>query len=192
MLVATGAGMVPAARAETCTPTTPDGTACEDDLQPCTDDRCDDGVCEHERVGLYDACAPVLTPFRRVLVLTTFTATFTSRVAELPIDQRDALVGDLTALTAQLAALQRTLGGLVDAAGDTAQSRAKAAFADVEEAVRLATAVRNGVRSATRSSQLAPTTAAELQRSSADLARGAKDVKRDLSRLRKVSQVFRP
>jgi hypothetical protein len=192
MLVATGAGMVPVAYAETCMPTTPDGTPCEDDLQPCTDDRCDDGVCEHERVGLYEACAPVLTPFRRVLVLTTFTATFTSRVAGLPVDQRTALVDDLTALATQLARLQRTLGGLVEAAGDTAQGRAKAAFADAEEAVRLTAAVRHGVRSAAQSNQLAPSTAAELQRSSADLARGAKDVKRDLSRLRKVSQVFRP
>jgi len=200
MFVAAGASIVPAARAQQCTPTSADGTPCDDDLDPCTDDRCDDGVCVHVLVGFAEACVPVLTPFQRVLVLAPFTARFTERVAALPVGdppafttgQRAALVSDLTALGMQLDRVRRTLAGLDEAAGDTAQRRAMAALPDAEEALRLASLVRALVRAAIRADQFTAPTASELERSTADLVRGAKAVKRDLVRLRKVSQVFRP
>jgi len=200
LLVATAAGIVPAAQAQTCTPTTPDDSPCDDDLDPCTDDRCDDGVCEHVRVGFAEACAAVLSPFQRVLVLTPFAARLSAQVAGLPVGdppaftsgQRAALVQDLTDLGVQLDRLRDTLGGRVDEAGDTAQSRAKAATGDADEAMRLAVLVRDLVRAAARVDQFSDAIAAELQRSTTDLVRGVKDVRRDLARLRKVSQVFRP
>jgi hypothetical protein len=61
-----------------------------------------------------------------------------------------------------------------------------------DEALRLAALVRALVRAAIRVDQFAAPTASELERSTADLVRGTKAVKRDLVRLRKVSQVFRP
>lgn len=200
LLVATGASHVPAALAQTCTPTTPDDSPCDDDLDPCTDDRCDDGECEHDRVGLPEACAPIRSPFQRVLVLTPFVARLTSQTAALPVGfppafttgQRAAMVEDLMATSAQLEQLRRTLAGLEDAAGDTAQSRAKAAFTGVTDALLVASNFRDLVRAAGRAGQFEPLLAAELERSAADLVRGLKDVKRDLNRLRRVSQVFRP
>jgi hypothetical protein len=52
--------------------------------------------------------------------------------------------------------------------------------------------VRALVRAAIRVDQFPAATARELERSTADLVRGTRAVKRDLVRLRKVSQVFRP
>jgi hypothetical protein len=187
-------------RAQPCSPTGPDNTPCDDDLDPCTDDRCDRGLCEHTAVGFVAACRPVVTPFQRVLVLASFTTQLTARIGALPVGdppaftsgQRAALVNDLTTLGAQLDALRRTLGGLDEAAGDTAQSRAAAALPDADEAVRSAALVRSLVRAAIRADQFVLATASELERSTADLVRGTKAVKRDLRRLRKVSQVFEP
>jgi ElaB/YqjD/DUF883 family membrane-anchored ribosome-binding protein len=187
-------------RTQPCSPTGPDGVPCDDDLDPCTDDRCDRGLCEHTTVGFVAACRPIVTPFQRVLVLASFTGTLTARIAALPVGdppaftsgQRDALVNDLTTLCAQLDALRRTLGGLDDASGDTAQSRAAAALPEADEAVRSVALVRSLVRAAIRADQFVPATASELERSTADLLRGTKAVKRDLRRLRKVSQVFLP
>ena len=194
------AGTASLARAQPCSPSVPDDTPCDDDLDPCTDDRCDDGVCEHTVVGFVAACRPVALPFQRILVLAAFTAQLTARIAALPVGdppaftsgQRAALVNDLVTLGAQLEALQRTLGGRDEAVGDTAQSRVAAALPDADEAVRSAALVRSLVRAAIRVDQLVPATASELERSTADLVRGTKAVKRDLRRLRKVSQVFQP
>jgi hypothetical protein len=198
--LATGVGHVPTALAQVCTPTTPDDTPCDDDLDPCTDDRCDDGECEHTRVGFPEACAPILSPFQRVLVLAPFVTRLTSQVAALPVgvppaftgSQRGAMVEDLTETSAQLEQLRRTLGGLEEAPGDTAQGRAKAAFTSVTDGLLVATNFRDLVRAAARAGQFEPSLRAELERSAADLVRGLKDVKRDLNRLRRVSQVFRP
>jgi hypothetical protein len=52
--------------------------------------------------------------------------------------------------------------------------------------------VRSLVRAAIRADQFSHEIGSELDRSSADLVRGAKAVRRDLRRLRKVSQVFQP
>jgi len=183
-----------------CSPTGPNGAPCDDDLDPCTDDRCDRGLCEHTTVGFVAACRPIVTPFQRVLVLASFTTKLTVRIAALPVGdppaftsgQRDALVNDLTTLGAQLDALRRTLGGLDDAAGDTAQSRAAVALPEADEALRSVALIRSLVRAAIRADQFVPATASELERSTADLLRGTKAMKRDLRRLRKVSQVFLP
>ncbi|HWP67595.1 MAG TPA: hypothetical protein VNO26_16980 [Candidatus Limnocylindria bacterium] len=186
--------------AQTCTPATPDGTLCEDDLDPCTEDACDDGVCEHETVGFAIACRPIALPFQRVLVLRPFTASLTSRVAALPTGdppaftsgQRAAMIAYLDALADELDSARNTLAGRGGDADDTAQSRAVAALPDVEAALRLAVLVRSLVRAAVRADQLEAAVARELERSTADLVRGAKAVRRDLRRLRKVSQVFQP
>jgi hypothetical protein len=198
LVLAPGLEGASSARAQVCVDAQ-DGAVCEDDLDPCTDDRCDDGACEHVRVGFPEACAPVLSPFRRVVVLDPFAAGLTTRIGALPVGdppaftsgQRAALVQDLANLRATLADLQATLGGFVDDAGDTAQARAKAAMEDAGEALRLAVLVRDLVRAAAHASQFPNAVAVELERSTADLVRAAKDVRRDLARLRKVSQVFR-
>jgi hypothetical protein len=200
VFIAAGAGLASLARTQPCTPASVDGTVCDDDLDPCTDDRCDDGLCEHRSVGFLEACVPVLTPFQRVLVLAPFAARFTTRVGALPVGdppaftsgQRAALVNDLTALGAQFDRVRRTLAGRDETVGDTAQNRATAALPDTHEALRLAALVRALVRAAIRVDQFPAATARELERSTADLVRGTRAVKRDLVRLRKVSQVFRP
>jgi len=195
-----GTAMAPGVFAQSCSVGTPDGTVCEDDLDPCTDDRCDDGACEHQGVALPEACDPIASPFKRVLVLIPFAARFTQRVAGLPVGpppaftagQRTAMVTNLESTSAQLAVLRAMLSGLDPDAGDTAQSRAKAAFPEADEGLRVATNLRSLIRSAVRVDQFDGPIAAELVRSATDLARGFKDLKRDLARLRKVSQVFRP
>ena len=187
-------------RAQPCSPTVPDGTLCDDDLDPCTDDRCDDGVCKHTAVGFVVACRPVVTPFQRLLVLAPFTAQLTARIAGLPVGdppaftsgQRAALVDDLTTLGTELETSQRILGGRDEAADDTAQGRAVAALPSADDAMHSAALVRSLVRAAIRADQFTPATASELERSTADLLRGTKAVTRDLRRLRKVSQVFQP
>ena len=186
--------------AQICTPEVADGTPCEDDLDPCTDDRCDDGVCEHVVVGFVVACRPVALPFQRVLVLLPFTAELSQRVAGLPVGdppaftsgQRAALVTDVDAVHTQLDAVRATLAGRENEAGDTAQSRAAAALGDADGAARSAALGRSLVRAAVRANQFGPDVRSELERSTADLVRGLKAVRRDLRRLRKVSQVFQP
>jgi len=194
------AATAPGVRAQTCTPAVQDGTPCEDDLDPCTDDRCDDGVCEHTTVGFVVACRPVDVPFQRVLVLLPFASELSARIAGLPVGdppaftagQRTALVNDLGTFRAQLDVVRRTLAGLEPAAGDTAQSRAAGALDDADAAMTSAVLVRSLVRAAIRANQFSDEIASELDRSSADLLRGTKAVRRDLRRLRKVSQVFQP
>lgn len=188
----------PTVHAQTCLPSTPDRTPCDDDLDPCTDDRCDDGVCAHTPVGFVAACTPILVPFQRVVVLVPYTTDLAARVTALPTGdppaftdgQRDAIAADLAEVGARLDALRRTLGGLDDAIDDTAQRRAITALPDAEAAVRTAVLVRSLVRVARAAEQFAPGTARVLDRSTADLVRGAKAIRRDLTRLRRVSQVF--
>ena len=188
----------PGVHAQTCTPAVQDGTPCEDDLDPCTDDRCDDGVCEHTTVGFVVACRPVEVPFQRVLVLLPFAADLQTRIGALPvgdppgftIGQRTALVNDLATFRQQFDVVRRTLAGLEQAAGDTAQTRAAAALDDADAALITSVLVRDLVRAAIRAKQFSDEIRRELERSSEDLVRGAKAVRRDLRRLRKVSQVF--
>jgi hypothetical protein len=187
-------------RAQTCTPGVADGTPCEDDLDPCTDDQCDNGVCKHVTVGFAVACRPVAPPFQRALVLLPFSADLSQRLAGLPVGdppaftsgQRAALVSDVDAVHDKLDTVRTTLAGRNDAAGDTAQGRAAAALDDTESALRSAALVRSLVRAAVRVNQFDADARNELERSTADLVRGLKALRRDLRRLRKVSQVFQP
>ena len=187
-------------RAQICTPGVADGTPCEDDLDPCTDDQCDNGVCKHVVVGFAVACRPAVLPFQRVLVLLPFAADLSQRIAGLPVGdppaftsgQRAALVSDVDGVHTQLDAVRATLAGRDDAAGDTSQGRATAALGDADGALRSGVLVRSLVRAAIRANQFGPDVRNELERSTADLVRGLKAVRRDLRRLRKVSQVFQP
>ena len=127
-----------------------------------------------------------------------FAADLQTRIGALPvgdppgftIGQRTALVNDLATFGQQLDVVRRTLAGLEQAAGDTAQSRAAAALDDADAALITSVLVRDLVRAASRANQFSDELRRELERSTEDLVRGAKAVRRDLRRLRKVSQVF--
>jgi len=176
----------------------PDGDACEEDRDPCTDDRCRRGVCTHDDVRNRPSCDPVTGAYSRALdLLDASTALEAAIAASLTdggtIGARSQLAGGLAGFAGDLEAVVRTLSGraTVDDAGEAvATGRARAAL---EIASALPPRVRTmlGVlRSARRAEEVPRGSARQLTREVRSLLAGSRALERTLRQIQRVSRLL--
>jgi hypothetical protein len=91
-----------------------EGGVCAEDGDPCSDDRCRGGVCDHQLITQHVTCSPVENAFRRALALLALTRSLsaTMQVAGTPQQvTRDRLTAPLLRLDQVLDAALETLSG---------------------------------------------------------------------------------
>ena len=181
-----------------------EGGVCAEDGDPCSDDRCRAGTCQHQAVEEQLTCAPVENAFRRALALLALTRSLA--VSTEAVGRTQPAVGRSERLTAPLRRLDEELGGAVDAlAGRTiipaavsplggipetpAQARARAALL---LAGRMPLEARSFMQAllATRKQGVAREQLHALMDQGRALRRGVKRLKVELKRLRRSTFHF--
>jgi hypothetical protein len=173
-----------------------DGTFCADDLDPCSDDRCEAGVCTHVPVPDRATCDPVVDAYRRTLGLGDLVSELTALfdAATLPDVTRplvDATLGDTAD---DLARESEMLAGRAiippPLAGETlAQSRARAAFGIARASPPRVQGLLRAIRPPSIRVAVGPAVV-DLARRARFLYRSTNQLKRELRRLQRVSGVF--
>jgi hypothetical protein len=174
----------------------PDGTACPDDDDPCTLDRCAGGVCVHTEVPSRPTCEPLVDAYRRTLGLGDLVAELTALLAAttMPDGARVAVEDALGQTAADFAAASDALAGRVEipgpGAGQTlAQARARVAFGIARlTPPRVRVVLRTLADPAVRAA-IGPTSV-DLARRVRFLYRSTNRFKRELRRLQRVSGGF--
>jgi hypothetical protein len=181
-----------------------EGGVCAEDGDPCSDDRCRAGACQHQVVDQHVTCAPVENAFRRALALLALTRSLAVSTEAVGRTQPASVRGER--LTAPLQRLDAELGGAVDAlAGRTiipaaarplagipetpAQARARAALL---LAGRMPLDARSFMEAlaATRKQGVAREQLHALMDQGRALRRGVKRLKVELKRLRRTTVQF--
>jgi hypothetical protein len=179
------AGTVPARAQSSCS--TPDGTLCTDDEDPCTTDVCEGGVCVHASVPNRVTCDPVLDAYRRTLGLGALVTELHGMIGTSVMgdDAKAAVGAALDVVGGDLAAASDALAGRLaippTASGETvAEVRARVAWGLVRDTPPL---VRPVIHTLARS-------APDLVRRARFLYRSTNQLKRELRRLQRVLGVF--
>jgi len=182
-----------------------EGGICAEDGDPCSDDRCRSGACQHQAVDEHLTCAPVENAFRRSLALLALTRSLEASTDAVGRTQ-PALIGRTERLTGPLGRLDESLSGAVDALSGRmvipvtlspltgipetpAQARARAALL---LAGRMPLDARSYIVAvnATRKQGLEREQARALKDVGRALRRGVKRLKLELKRLRRSSVQF--
>jgi hypothetical protein len=180
-------------------PPAPDGGECDDDDDPCTDDRCERGRCAHPNVPDRRTCEPVLRPYRRTLALREATAAFGGLVAAQVTHggrsdaTRELLDERLAAMMADLDLVARILKGRLPTGGGgetVAQQRARAALPLTSGLIVRARSAVGLLRLGRRAGEVPLAVARDLGLRARALLAAAKALKRDLKRLQLISRVF--
>jgi hypothetical protein len=185
-------------------PASVEGGVCAEDGDPCSDDRCRAGACQHQVVDQHLTCAPVENAFRRALALLALTRSLA--VSTEAVGRAQLAVGRADRLTAPLQRLDGELAGAVDAlSGRTilpvvvspltgipetpAQARARAALL---LAGRMPLEARSFIEAlaATRKQGVARDQLHTLMDEGRALRRGVKRLKIELKRLRRSTVQF--
>jgi hypothetical protein len=173
-----------------------DESACPDDGDPCTLDRCAGGICTHVDVPNRSTCDPVIASYLHTVGLDTLVGELETQLATmtLPDTARGLLAAALDATTGALVRAADALAGRIvmpePAPGETlAQARARAAFG-------IARGVPPRVRSVVRVLRFPAVRAAggsatvDLAQRARFLYRSSNQLKRELRALQRVSGVF--
>lgn len=183
---------------------TAEGGLCAEDGDPCSDDRCRDGICRHEVIANHPTCAPVENAFRRALALLALTRSLTVSTeavgrAQSEAVRRDRLTAPLLRLDQELDAAVAALSGrtpvpigVTEVTGvqeTPAQARARAALLVVG---RMPLEARSFLRAlaAARRQGLSSEQARGLAEQGRALRRGVKRLKVELKRLRRTKVEF--
>jgi hypothetical protein len=186
-------------------PATTEGGVCAEDGDPCSDDRCRSGACQHQAVEQHVTCAPVENAFRRSLALLALTRTLEASTEAVGRTQ-PALIERAERLTSPLVRLDEALSGAVDAlSGRTivpvtlspltgipetpAQARARAALLLAGRMPLDAQSYLLALN-ATKKQGLAREAVRALMDDGRALRRGVKRLKLELKRLRRSSVHF--
>jgi hypothetical protein len=175
-------------------PVAADGTACPDDNDPCTVDRCAGGTCVHGDVPSRPTCEPVFDAYLRTLGLGALVADLRAQLETLPDSARMVLEDPLEAIAGDLVAASDTLAGRVEipapSPGQTlAQARARIAFGIARLTPPRARAVLKVLANPAVRAAIGPMSA-DLARRFRFLYRSANQFKRELRRLQRVSGTF--
>lgn len=192
MALALASASAPAGADDTCT-TAPEGTACADDHDPCTTDRCVAGVCVHVDVPSRPTCEPLVDSYRRTLGLADLVGEVRAAIEAAPMpDLARAIVRDaLDDTLADLGNASDVLAGRVpipepDAGRTIAQARARVAFGIARLTPGHVRAAMKALASPGVRVALGPP-AADLARRVRFLYRSTNQFKRELRRLQRVS-----
>jgi hypothetical protein len=182
-----GAAGSPIVRADETCLAAADGTACLDDDDPCTVDRCAGGACAHVDVVNRATCEPLLDAYRRTLGLGDL------------VDELAATLSGSTLPEATRAVVMDALGGTADdlaRASDALAGRADVPAPGARAAFGIARLTPPRVRLVVKSlktpgvqSAIGPA-AADLARRVRFLYRSTNQFKRELRRLQRVSGQF--
>jgi hypothetical protein len=181
-----------------------EGGTCAEDGDPCSDDRCRAGACQHQLVDQHLTCAPVENAFRRALALLALTrsvAASTDAVgrAQPTITRSERLTAPLLRLDGELAAAVDALSGrttipvvvspLTGLPETPAQARARAALL---LAGRMPLETRSFLEAlvATRRQGVARDQLHALMDDGRALRHGVKRLKLELKRLRRSTVQF--
>lgn len=191
-----GAAGSPIVRADDACSTAADGTACPDDDDPCTLDRCAAGTCTHVDVPDRPTCEPLLDAYRRTLGLGDLVADLTAALATSPMPEETRLLvlDALGAVASDLVIASDALAGRVDVpapgAGETlAQARARVAFIVGRQTPPRVRVVTKALRAPVVRASIGPASV-DLARRVRFLYRSTNQFKRELRRLQRVSGAF--
>lgn len=193
----------PGADTSGCTagPPAPDGGACDEDGDPCTDDRCTRGVCQHPNVADRRTCEPVGGVYGRALAVVDGVAAVRAAVAA---DVRDGAGRPPDDVRVEL---DQRLAGMADAAGTVvailsgrlpaaptgitvADRRARAALPIARALSADARATLAAVRDGRRTGALTPEAGASLRGTVRGLRAQTRTLTRDLRALRRLTRLF--
>jgi len=176
----------------------PDGEVCEEDYDPCTDDRCQRGSCVHDEVRDRATCAAVVAPYRRVLELGRMAAALdTTLAAWVPdggmIGLRPQLAGTLASYAEEAQLVETILSGRhpvdVGSAG-LAAARARAALPVVASLVRRSRAMLSLVRRGRQAGELPRESALRVARETRALLARSRGLERALRQIVRISRLF--
>jgi len=176
----------------------PDGEVCEEDYDPCTDDRCLRGSCVHDEVRDRATCAAVVAPYRRVLELgRTAAALDTTLAAWVPdggmIGLRPQLAGTLASYAEEAQLVETILSGRhpvdVGSAG-LAAARARAALPVVASLVRRSRTMLSLVRRGRQAGELPRESALRVARETRALLARSRGLERALRQILRISRLF--
>jgi hypothetical protein len=171
-----------------------EGTACADDHDPCTVDRCVGGACVHSDVPSRPTCEPLVDAYLRTLGLGDLVADLRAQLETMPDSARMLLEDPLDAVAADLVAASDALAGRVEipapGAGQTlAQARARVAFEIARQSPPRVRVVLKALANTAVRAAIGPTSV-DLARRVRFLYRSTNQFKRELRRLQRVSGAF--
>jgi hypothetical protein len=181
---------------------------CTEDNNPCTLDRCRDGLCAHDALDDPQGCLPLVPSYRRAVTLRAGV----DRVLNFAIDESDAsgtaadaIVEDLQAIGDSLDATVRALSGRdggaslpasayrglrLAATATTAQLRGRVALVWLRGTPGLVQNFLGAVSRGRRRQEIGTDSARELRRNGRILLSETKALKRDVKNLQRTFSVF--
>ena len=183
---------------------------CAEDGDPCTDDVCNAGSCEHTRVPNWTLCTPVEGAYRRALALATLARELATAMTVLRDPQSSSassvpfgatLADRLTNVGADMDLVAQTLAGKagggphprpppVGLPETPAQERARLAVAVLVRTPRIVSAFVQTVAGPRAATAFGRDDARDIRRRGRLLLRGTKTLKAELKGLQRVSQTF--
>jgi hypothetical protein len=180
-----------------------EGGVCAEDGDPCSDDRCRGGTCEHQLISQHLTCEPVENAFRRALALLALTRSLAGSMVTAGATQlttAERLTAPLTRLDQELDATLDTLSGrttipiLVSRSTGLpetpAQARARAALLLVGRMPLEARTFLEALSLAPRDQGVDKDELRALTDQGRVLRRGVKRLKTELKRLRRSTLQF--
>lgn len=180
-----------------------EGGVCAEDGNPCSDDRCRGGTCDHQLISQHVTCAPVENAFRRALALLALTRSLSGSMVAAGATQlatADRLTAPLARLDQELDATLDTLSGrttipvLVSRSTGIpetpAQARARAALLLVGRMPLEARSFLEALDAAPRDQGVDKDELRALTDQGRALRRGVKRLKAELKRLQRSTLQF--
>jgi hypothetical protein len=199
----------PAADAQGCVATSGalDLTACTEDDNPCTVDRCRGGACAHDAVNDPSGCLPLVPSYHLAVSLRAGVDRLLNYLGEVDVggDTSDRLTNALGVIASDLDATILVLAGRDAGAAPsalssalsfrlttvtTAQQRGRVALAWLRGTPGQAQKFLAAVSSGRRHHDVDPPTASELRRNGRILLADTKTLKRDVKNLQRTFSVF--
>lgn len=185
-------------------------TACSEDQNPCTVDRCRAGACAHDAVDDPSGCSPVVPSYHHAIDLRAGVdrlLAYMNDEAQVGGDTGSRLDDDLGAVAADLdgvasvlagrtpdsgqpQGLVRPIGGVRLAVDTIAQERGRVALLYARAAPAHVLDFLGRLSSGRRHGDVTPDAARELRRNGRILLTGTKALKRDVKNLQRTFSVF--
>jgi hypothetical protein len=193
-------------------PETVTGDECVEDGDPCTDDACGEGRCNHVAVTTKATCDPVGPAYERALALAhdaeSLSAVVTGALppqVEPAVVTSASLTNSVTDLASGFELVARILSGRAEGPAavvgpranrnrteleTSAQRRGRMALAQLQKTPKTVTVFLHGLTPARRQGLLSKTMVKDLRRRGSTLRKGTKALRKELKRLQRVSSFF--
>jgi hypothetical protein len=193
-------------------PETVSGDECVEDGDPCTDDACAAGRCDHVPVATKATCDPVEPVYEHALALAKEASTLSAVVTGALPPQVDpevvteaSLTSSVTDLASAFELVARMLSGRAQGPlavvgpkrnqvpselETSAQRRGRMALAQLQKTPKTVNVFLHGLTPARRQGLLSKTMVKDLRRRGGTLRKGTKSLRKELKRLQRTSSFF--